>query len=216
MYRPKVLIADDHAMLRAAFQKLLEQECDVVGCVADGRALLDAAQKLKPDIIVLDIAMPLLNGLDAGYQVKRMMPNVKLIFLTVNEDPEVTRQAFRMGASGYLVKNSAASELSQAIQNVMCGRCYITPLIAKGAEDSFLRGPHERAKEKTPTARQREVLQLLAEGYSMKEVASFLHVKPRTVAFHKYRLMEDLGLRNNAGLIQFAMNYGLVSASARR
>lgn len=216
MYRPKVLIADDHAMLRAAFQMLIELECDVVGCVADGRALLEAAPKLKPDIIVLDIAMPLLNGLDAGTVLKRTMPNVKLIFLTVNEDPDVARKAFRMGASGYLLKNSAASELSQAIQEVMCGRSYVTPLMTDGRADSFLREPQKGKTKEQLTTRQREVLQLLAEGHSMKQVASFLRVTPRTVAFHKYRLMEELGLKNNAGLIQYAMQHGLVSASAHR
>ncbi|MGZ9204926.1 MAG: response regulator transcription factor [Nitrospira sp.] len=211
MYRPKVFIADDHALIRAAFQKLLEQECDVVGCAADGRALLEAAPQLQPDIIVLDIAMPLLNGLDAGSQIKRLMPSVKLIFLTVNEDPEVVRHAFRLGASGYLHKNSVASELFQAIHNVMCGRTYITPLIAPEGKDLFLReSPHHRAMNE-PTMRQREVLQLLSEGHSMKQVAAILHVKPRTVAFHKYRLMEEFKLKNNASLIQFGMRHGLDS-----
>ncbi len=214
MYRPRVLIADDHAMFLAALHKLLEQECDVVGGVADGRTLLETAPKLKPDIIVLDIAMPLLNGLDAGCQMKRLMPSVKLIFLTVNEDPEVVRHAFRMGASGYLHKNSVASELYQAIRKVMCGRTYITPLIARDGEDLFLRGlPHHQGAEKVLTMRQREVLQLLTEGHSMKKVAELLHVKPRTVAFHKYRLMEEFHLKNNASLIQFAVKHGLGTSS---
>lgn len=213
MYRPKVLIADDHALLCAAFQKLLEEECDVVGCVADGRALLDAAQKLKPDIILLDIRMPLLNGLDAGHQLKRLMPTVKLLFLTVNEDPDFARQAFRIGASGYLLKHCAASELSLAIQEVLCGRTYLTPLLTQDTPVAFQRRPATPDLARTLTARQREVLQLLAEGHSMKEVATFLCVTPRTVAFHKYRLMEEFRLKNNAGLIQFAMKHGLISSS---
>lgn len=215
MYRPRVLIADDHAMLCGAFQNLLQPECDVVGCVADGRALLEAAPKLKPDIIVLDIAMPLLNGLDAGRQLKQLMPNVKLIFLTVNEDPDVTREAFRMGASGFLLKTSAASELFQAIQEVIRGRAYVTPLITKGMVDSFMQEPHRRTAADKLTLRQREVLQLLAEGFSMKEVAAVLKVTSRTVAFHKYRMMEELRLKSNAELIHFAIKHGLSSKSAR-
>lgn len=216
MYRPKVLIADDYALLRAAFQKLLEQNCEVVGEVADGRALLEAAPKLRPDIILMDVAMPLLNGLDAGRQLKRIMPNVRLIFLTASEDPDVAREAFHIGALGYVVKNSAASELSQAVHEAMCGRPYLTPLIPENLADLLRWEPHESKTRKDLTARQTEVLQLLAEGYSMKQVASFLRVTPRTVAFHKYRLMEGLGLKNNAGLIQFAMKHGLASAPARR
>ncbi|MGH7231838.1 MAG: LuxR C-terminal-related transcriptional regulator, partial [Nitrospiraceae bacterium] len=143
--------------------------------------------------------------LDAGYQLKRLLPTVKLIFLTVNEDPDVTREAFRMGASGFLLKNSAASELFQAIQEVLRGRAYVTPLMV----DSFMQAPPPRTTRKALTSRQREVLQLLAEGYSMKEVGASLHVTARTVAFHKYRLMEELGLKNNAELIQFAIKQGL-------
>ena len=216
MYRPRVLIADYHALLRAAFQKLLEQECEVVGEVADGRALLEATPKLKPDIILMDVAMPLLNGLDAGRQLKRTMPNVRLIFLTASEDPDVAREAFRIGASGYVIKNSAASELTQAIHEAMCGRSYVTPLITPTLADLLRRESHEGETREHLTVRQREVLQLLAEGYSMKKAASLLHVTPRTIAFHKYRLMGELGLKNNAGLFQFAMKHGLVFAPARR
>ena len=216
MYRPKTLIADDHAMIRTAFRKLLDQDCDVVGDVGDGWALLDAAPKLRPDIILMDIAMPLLNGLDAGRQLKRIMPNVRVIFLTASEDPDVAREAFRIGASGYVIKNSAASELSLAIHEAMCGRPYLTPLIMHSLADLLRREPHEGKPHEHLTVRQREVLQLLAEGYSMKKAASFLRVTPRTIAFHKYRLMDELGLKNNSGLFQFAMKHGLVSAPARR
>ena len=212
MKRPRVLLADDHKLLLEAFQKLLEPDCEVVGSVADGRALLAAASELEPDIIVLDIAMPLLNGLDAGGQIKKMMPDVKLIFLTVNEDPDFVSEAFRIGASGYLLKSSAASELFQAIQDVSRGRAYVTPLVAQGMVDSFIEGPKRRRASDKLTPRQREVLQLLAEGRSMKEAAAILNVTQRTVAFHKNRMMEELRLKTNAELIQFAVKQGLTSS----
>ncbi len=212
MKQPRVLLADDHKLLLEAFKKLLEPECKIVGSVTDGRALLAAASKLKPDIIVLDISMPMLNGLDAGEQLKKMMPDVKLIFLTVNEDPDFVSEAFRVGASGYLLKSSAASELFQAIQDVCRGKTYVTPLVAQGMVDSFIEGPKRRKASDKLTPRQREVLQLLAEGRSMKEAAAILNVTPRTVAFHKYRMMSELRLKTNAELIQFAIKRGLVSS----
>ncbi len=212
MRRPRVLLADDHKLLLEAFRKLLEPDCEVVGSVSDGRALLAAASKLKPDIIVLDISMPLLNGLDAGQQLKKMMPDVKLIFLTVHEDPDLVAEAFRVGASGYLLKNSAASELFQAIREVWRGKAYVTPLITQGMVNSFIAGPKRGKASGKLTPRQREVLQLLAEGRSMKEAATILNVTPRTVAFHKYRMMEELTLKTNAELIRFAIKQGLVSS----
>jgi DNA-binding NarL/FixJ family response regulator len=203
--RRRVLLADDHTLLLEAFEKLLEHDYTVVGTVSDGRALLNAAAKLKPDVIVLDIAMPLLNGLDAARQLKKTMPAIKLIFLTMNEDPNVAREAFRAGASGYLLKTSAASELSKAINAALCGRTYVTPHITQGMEESLIRQPVDDRAAPPLTPRQREVLQLLAEGRSMKEAAKILCVTPRTVAFHKYRMMEKLNLKNNADLIQFAL-----------
>ena len=210
MIRPRVLLADDHTLLLDAFTKLLEPECEVVGTVGDGRALLEIAPKLNPDIIVLDMAMPLLNGLDAGRQLKQKLPDVKLIFLTVNEDPELAAEAFRIGASGYLLKNSAASELFHAIQEVSKGRAYVTPLVAKEMLDTFVHGSQRRKLSHNLTSRQREVLQLLAEGRSMKEVATLMKITPRTVAFHKYRIMDELHLKTNADLVQFAIKQGLV------
>jgi DNA-binding NarL/FixJ family response regulator len=210
MKLPRALLADDHTILVEAFRKLLEPHCEIVGSVSDGRALLDLALKLKPDVIVVDIGMPLLNGLEAGRQLKERMPAVKLIFLTMNEDPDLAVEAMRAGASGYLLKKSAASELFNAIQIALKGKSYITPQIARGMHDAFVRDP-SGAKSKTLTARQKEVLQLLAEGKSMKEAAGVLNVSTRTVAFHKYRIMEDLGLRSTADLIQFAIkNYIVV------
>src|SRR5215218_3527488 len=195
MKRPRVLLADDHRLLREAFAHLLEPSCDVVGAVADGRALLAAAQELRPDIVVLDIAMPLLNGIDAARQLKGLMPEVKLIFLTVSEDPDLAAEAFRAGASGYLLKNSAASELFKAIQEVSQGRSYVTPLVTQGLVGTLLREPGPARAAGPLSARQREVLQLLAEGRTMKAIARILAITPRTVAFHKYRMMEELGIR---------------------
>jgi len=208
--RRRVLLADDHTLLLEAFEKLLEHDFTVVGAVSDGRALLSAAAELKPDVIVLDIAMPLLNGLDAARQLKKTMPAIKLIFLTMNEDPNVASEAFRAGASGYLLKTSAASELTKAIKEALCGRSYVTPVITQGMVESFIRQPGDDWDAPKLTPRQREVLQLLAEGRSMKEAAKILNVTPRTVAFHKYRMMEQLNLKNNADLIQFALRESIV------
>ena len=211
MKRARILLADDHRLLLEAFENLLEPKFEVVGTAMDGRALLVAAQELKPDVIVLDIAMPLLNGLGAAQRLKQMMPETKLIFLTVNEDPDFASEAFRIGASGYLLKNSAASELFQAIEAVLKGKAYVTPLITQGMIESFQYG-HDRSEASVKlTPRQREVLQLLAEGHSMKEAANILDVSPRTVAFHKYRIMEGLQLKTNADLVQFAIKTGIVS-----
>ncbi len=208
--RRRVLLADDHTLLLEAFEKLLEPDYTVVGAVSDGRALLTAAAELKPDVIVLDIAMPLLNGLDAARQIKKTMPATKLIFLTMNEDPNLASEAFRIGASGYLLKTSAASELSKAINEALCGRSYVTPHITQGMMESFIRRPGDGRDAPQLTPRQREVLQLLAEGRSMKEAAEILNVTPRTVAFHKYRLMDQLHLKTNADLIQFAIREGMI------
>ncbi len=208
--RRRVILADDHTLLLEAFEKLLEPKYTVVGAVSDGRALLSAAAELKPDVIVLDIAMPLLNGLDAARQIKKTMPKVKLIFLTMNEDPNVASEAFRAGASGYLLKTSAFSELSKAIKEALCGRSYVTPAITRGMVESFIRGSGDERDAPQLTPRQREVLQLLAEGRSMKEAARILKVTPRTVAFHKYRIMEQLNLKNNADLFQFALRECIV------
>ncbi len=208
--RRRVILADDHTLLLEAFEKLLEPDFTVVGAVSDGRALLSAAAELKPDVIVLDIAMPFLNGLDAARQLKKTMPKVKLVFLIMNKDPNVANEAFRAGASGYLLKTSAASELSKAIKAALCGRSYVTPVITQGMVESFIRQPGGGRDAPKLTPRQREVLQLLAEGRSMKEAANILNITPRTVAFHKYRMMEQLNLKNNADLIQFALRESIV------
>jgi DNA-binding NarL/FixJ family response regulator len=205
----RVLLADDHALLLGAFEKLLAGECEVVGQVNDGRALLAATEKLMPDVVILDISMPLLNGLEAGRQIKQHFRDVKLIFVTMNEDPDVAAEAFRSGASGYLLKRSAASELTTAIREVMLGHSYITPLVATGLVGSLLHAD-EMKQSDVLTSRQREVLQLLAEGHSMKEIAGVLNLTPRTVAFHKYRMMEQLNVKSTAELIQYAVKHHIV------
>ena len=205
----RVLLADDHALLLGAIEKLLAADYDVVGQVNDGRALLEAADKLKPDVIVLDISMPLLNGLEAGRLLKQRLKQVKLVFVTMNEDPELAAEAFRSGASAYILKRSAVSELTTAIREVMLGRTYITPLVAAGLVGSLLNPDVEHASGAL-TSRQREVLQLLAEGYSMKEAANELKLTPRTVAFHKYRMMEQLKVKSTAELIQYAVKHHIV------
>jgi len=211
MKRPRVLLADDHRLLREAFTRLLEPDCGVVGAVADGRSLVDAAKELRPDVVVLDIAMPLLNGLDAARQLKRQAPAVKVIFLTVSEDPDLAAEAFRVGAAGYLLKNSAASELSQAIHEAIQGRSYVTPQATQGLVGTFISGKEPATKSRDLSPRQREVLQLLAEGHSMKEIGRILKITPRTVAFHKYTMMEQLGIESSAELVQFAVKKHVVS-----
>src|SRR4051812_6949214 len=207
--RPRVLLADDHSLLLGAFEKLLSSECDIVGQVSDGRALVAAAEDLKPDVIVLDIGMPLLNGLEAGRQIKQTLRDVKLVFLTMNEDPDLAAEAFRAGASAYLLKHSAASELMVAIREVMQGRSYVTPLLTEALVGVLLNNDGRKA-DRVPTPRQREVLQLLAEGRSMKEVAAVLNLTPRTVAFHKYQMMEQLRVKSTAELIQYAVKHHIV------
>jgi len=209
MERPRVILADDHALLLGAFERLLSADCEIVAQASDGRALVAAVERLKPDVVVLDISMPMLNGLDAGRQIKKKVPDAKLIYLTMNEDPDLAAEAFRIGAAGYLLKRSAASELLTAIHEVVRGRSYVTPLIADSLI-GFLLNPedHKPARELTP--RQREVLQLLAEGRSMKEVASVLKLSPRTVAFHKYQMMSQLNVKTTAELVQYAVKNRIV------
>ena len=185
----------------------MEPHCEVVGIVSDGRALVETASRLKPDVSIVDISMPLMNGLEAGMRLKELIPTMKLIFLTMNEDPDLAVEAIRSGASGYLLKSSAASELIRAIQLALRGKTYVTPQIARGMEKAFITNPNPRpkARAKALTPRQREVVVLLAEGKSMKEIASVLNVTPRTIAFHKYRVMRELNLKTTADLIQFAI-----------
>lgn len=210
MGKPRVLIADDHTLVVEAFKKLLDPEVEVVGTVADGRALLTVALELKPDIILIDLGMPLLNGMDAGQELKRRLPRSKLIVLTMSEDYDLAADAMRHWASAYLLKKSAGSELLKAIREVLKGKSYVTPKVAQHLLDEFVRDPRpDRAKHLTP--RQREVLQLLAEGRTMKEAAAILNVATRTVAFHKYRIMEEFGMKTNSDLVRFAIREHIVT-----
>jgi DNA-binding NarL/FixJ family response regulator len=210
MERTRILIADDHALVAEAFKSLLEPEYHVVKVVTDGKSLITAALETEPDIVLLDLGMPLLNGLDAGLELKKLLPRIKLIILTMNEDPEVASKALRHWASSYLLKKSASIELTQAISEVLRGRSYVTPAMAQKLMEEFIRNPHtDRTKELTQ--RQRQVLQLLAEGNSMKQAAAILNIAVRTIAFHKYRIMEEFGLRTNADLVRFAIREHLIS-----
>jgi DNA-binding NarL/FixJ family response regulator len=212
MGKPRILLADDHTLIVEAFKKLLEPEFEIVGMVPDGRKLLQVAPTLKPDVVLIDIGMPMLNGFDAGRQLKRLLPNVKLIVLTVNEDYDLAVEALREWASGYLLKSSAGSELVKAIGDVLKGKQYVAPQIAQRQMEEFVRDPRPN-RIKNLTTRQREVLQLLGEGRSMKEAAFELRVATRTVAFHKYRIMEEHGLRTNSDLVRFAIKQNVLSAS---
>jgi DNA-binding NarL/FixJ family response regulator len=210
--RPRILIADDHTLVADLCKKLLETEFDVVGTVSNGRTMVQAAAELNPDVIVVDIAMPVLNGLDAGQQVKEMVPATKLMFLTMNSDIRLAAEAFRRGASGYLLKTCAASELMIAVRDVLQGKLYMSSTFCKEDVD-FLRQKKQLVEEgQRLTERQREVLQLLAEGKVMKEVGSILNMTISTVAFHKYRMMEIVGAKSSAELIRYAVRHHIVSA----
>jgi DNA-binding NarL/FixJ family response regulator len=212
MKPPRVILADDHKLILDALKNLVEPEFDVVGTFVDGLSLLEGAPNLNPNMIVLDIGMPMMNGINAGQRLKQLMPSVRLIYLTMNEDPDMAAEAFRLGASGYLLKKSAGAELVQALRQVVRGGTYVTPLMTKDMVGSFIQNFKRRKSTNHLTLRQKEVLQLLAEGRSMKEVAFILNVSPRTVAFHKYTMMEHLNIRSSAQLIEYAMRSALVAA----
>lgn len=210
MKRTRILLADDHNMVIEAMKNLLEPEFEVIGTVSDGRALVAKAIELNPDVIVMDISMPLLNGLEAGRQLKAALPKVKFIYLTMNQDQDIIAEAFKIGAIGFLVKHCAYSELRNAIRQSLLGRSYVTPLVVRDTVSSSFQTPLRGENPIQLTPRQRQVLQLLAEGRSMKEVAFALDVTTRTVAFHKYRMMEDLKLKTSAELIQYAVRRHIV------
>jgi DNA-binding NarL/FixJ family response regulator len=203
--RPRLMIADDHTLLVEAFRNLLSRDYDVVATASDGRSLLEKAPQFNPDLIILDIGMPLMNGLDAGFRLKQLMPAVKLVFLTMNDDPDLAVEAMRCGASGYLLKSSAAEELNKAIKMALKSQRYVTPLISQGMQNSFIENPSAIGQGKALTLRQREVVQLLVQGKSMKQAADILRIKERTIAFHKYRVMRRFNLGSSAELVQFAI-----------
>jgi len=210
--KPRILLADDHTLFVEALQKVLETDFDLVGSVEDGRALLEAAPRLQPDVILLDLSMPLLNGLDAARQLKRLVPDCKLVFLSMHGDPTYVTEAFRAGASGYVLKRANATELIQAIKAALRGQLHVSPLLAKGVLDPLLRQrPSSSRAQASLTLRQREVLQLVAEGRTLKEIASILCVSIKTVEFHKTRIAKQLGLRRTADLTKYAVTHGLIS-----
>jgi DNA-binding NarL/FixJ family response regulator len=210
MSRPRVLIADDHVLVMEGLRKILEAECEIVGAVEDGRSLLKVALELKPAIVLLDISMPLLNGVEAARVLVKTVPSAKLIFVTMHADATYVTQAFRAGASGYVLKRCASKELLFAIREVLKGRTYITPLIRKD-----MAGDIPRSAVRTMdvvgelTGRQREVVQLVAEGHSVKEIATILHVSSKTVAFHKSNVVRRLGIRTTAQLTKYAIDHGI-------
>jgi len=211
---PRVLIADDHVLVAEALKKLLSSDFDVVATVHDGRTLVEAAQALEPDVILVDISMPLLNGLDAAERIKRITPRVRIIYVTINHDPDLVAESLRRGADGYLLKTSAASDLVAAIQCTLHGNCYVSAALNTSSPGlpSQSQAVESDSVPDRLTDRQIDVLQLLAEGRSMKEVASVLNLTTRTVAFHKYRLMNGLGLRNDAEIVQYAVRKRMLAA----
>jgi DNA-binding NarL/FixJ family response regulator len=211
MPKIKVLLAEDHTVVAEGLQSLLKDSFDLVGMVHDGRALLDAAEKLRPDVIVTDISMPLLNGLDAVRQIRASRPETRFIILTMHRDTHLAAEAFRAGVSGYLLKVSPVEELVKAIREVAQGRSYVTTLLAKDLINLLIEaGAAQREGGSALTPRQREVLQLIAEGRTMKEVAGILEISPRTAESHKYDIMQALSARTTAELIQYAIRTGLV------
>ena len=203
--RPRVLLADDHVLMMEGLRSVLASHVDLVGTAVDGRALVDAAVRLKPDIVILDISMPVLNGIEAARQLRKILPDTKLIFLTMYSDALYVHEALRLGISAYVLKRSAASELLSALQAVQRGQKYITPLVVQGEIE-----PHGlRPTDRQLTNRQREVLQLVAEGKTAKEIASALSVSIKTAQFHKANVMRTLGLRTTAELVKYAIRHGM-------
>jgi DNA-binding NarL/FixJ family response regulator len=213
MKRTRVLLADDHKIVLDGLKSLLEPEFELVGTVGDGRALFSAAGQLHPDVIVVDISMPLLNGIEAVRQIKKLDKQVKVVFLTMHPDVTYAIRAFEAGASGYVLKHSAASELLTAIHEAIKGRTYLTPMIAGELVQAYKGGTYRQTEEAQQlTQRQREILQLLVEGNSAKEIANLLNISPRTVEFHKYNMMSKLKLKSLSALIQYAIKHGFASA----
>jgi DNA-binding NarL/FixJ family response regulator len=212
MKRTRILLADDHKIVLDGLSSLLEPEFEIVGMVEDGRALVSLVQKLRPDVIVVDISMPLLNGIEAVRKIKKLDPHVKVVFLTMHPDVTYAIRAFEAGAAGFVLKHSASSELLTAIREAINGRTYVTPMIATELMQSYMDGVHRQPDiTQQLTTRQREILQLLAEGCSVKEIARVMNISARTVEFHKYRLTSKLNLKTNSELIQFAIKHGIIT-----
>jgi DNA-binding NarL/FixJ family response regulator len=209
--KARILLADDHTIVVEGLRALLEPEFQIIGTVADGKSAVKAVESLKPDVLILDVSMPLLNGIEAARQIHALNANVKIVFLTMHTDVSYVREAFDAGASAYVIKHSASDDLQIAIRKVVLGRTYITPSVSK---DGLIPIPRreKKSKDSVPlTQRQREILRLVAEGKSAKEAASILHLSSRTVEFHKYRMMQKLGLETSAQLMQFAISHKIIS-----
>ncbi len=212
MEKPRVLIADDHKIVLEGLRSLLRSEYEIVGEVEDGRALVAEAERLRPELVVADISMPNLNGIDAARRIKEIDAHIRIVFLTMHADVTYAAGAFDAGASGFVLKHSAPQELILAIREAMQGKTYVTPMIAGDLISAFSSATALKGELKAALSpRQREVLQLIAEGKSIKEVAATLKISTRTVEFHKYRIMEQLNIKTNAELIQYAVKHGLIS-----
>jgi len=206
-----VLLADDHRIVAEGLKSLLANDFELVGIVEDGRSLIAAAKTLKPDVVVVDVSMPHLNGIDAIPLLRKQDPHVKIVILTMHQDPAYARRGLEAGAQGFVLKHSAADELVLAINAALKGHTFITPALTRDVLKGTRRGVGAKEKsERALTPRQREILQLLAEGHSAKEIAAALAISPRTVEFHKYQIMELHGIRSNAELIHFAIKHGVV------
>lgn len=212
MKKPRVLLADDHKIVIEGLKNLLESEFEILGSVEDGRALVEQASSLHPDVVVADISMPLLNGIEAARQIKKIDATIKIVFLTMHPDATYAANAFEAGASGFVLKHSASSELIRAIHEAIKGRTFVTPLIAGDLIHIYQGGESpEKDLFKKISPRQREVLQLLAEGKTAKEIASILNISTRTVEFHKYKMMEQHNISTSAELVHYAIKHGIIS-----
>ncbi|MEQ1656709.1 MAG: response regulator transcription factor [Nitrospira sp.] len=211
MKKPTVILADDHTLVLEGFRRLLETHCELLATVGDGQALLKAAAQHRPDIVILDISMPVMNGIEAARTLKSKFPSMRLVFVTMHADPAYVRAAFQAGACGYLLKQSLGTELTQALHTVLRGQSYVTPLIAKDVVDGAL--SHDQPPLVELTARQQEVLQLIVDGHSAKDIAAKLNISHRTVEFHKSQLMQQLDLHSTVELIKFALTNGLARLS---
>ena len=212
MRRPTVVIADDHTVVREGLARLLENSFDVVGAVGDGRASVTEAERTRPDVVVLDVGMPLLNGMEAASQIKSKLPETRVVFLTQHSEKEYVQSAFRLGACGYVLKNAAAAELVSAINEAVAGRRYLSSQLRErfGDVDTDSNSPANSLFGVTLTPRQREVLQLVAEGKSAKEIGHILNISVKTVEFHKASVMDELGLRTTAELTRYALEHGIL------
>jgi len=214
MGRLRVLLGDDHRMFTEGLRRLLEPQFEIVGTVENGRDLIPAAERLRPDVIVADISMPSLNGIDAAWRIQKLPHAPKIVFLTMHEDPTFAAAAFRAGASGYVLKRSEPAEIIRAIQEAMRNRIFISSLVARDLLSTLMeKGAHPETLRAELTSRQREILQLLAEGKAPKEIAAILNISSRTVEFHKYRVMRATGARTVAELTRYAIAHGIVAAS---